>query len=335
MIPEQSQTFENREKLAAFSSFFQILASIIALMLPIIVQSSLSDPTSVKWWNPSGEIIQFFIPLIGMSFAIFGLISIILVYISVDEDFYNTSFNSQLEKMKIIDVFKRLSIPIKDKNYLKLIIAGFFIMANSRIVGLLVFPFQTYVLQFQAAQFYIYILFSTLSKLIWYLIWKKILKKVNVLKTYSACILFAAFGSLIDIFFLFGNFSFEISLTLYIISWSIVLGSLYAFPLFIIPITASLVHDAAANNSKSSLDVEMSKISGSYYGLSNFSNTLGPAFASLFIGAILSGNNETNPLLITICFLSLGGFYLIAFLLINGIKLSINSSYSKREKKKL
>lgn len=332
MIPEQSQTFENREKFASISSFFQILASIVALMLPIIVQSALPDPTSVKWWNPSGEIIQFFIPLIGISFAIFGLISIILVYISVDESFYNNGFNSQSEKMKVIDVFKRLSIPIKDKNFLKLIIAGFFIMANSRIVGLLVFPFQTYVLQFQAAQFYIYILFSTLSKLGWYLIWKKVLKKVNVLKSYSACILFAMFGSIIDFFFLFGNLSFELGLALYIISWSIVLGSMYAFPLFIIPITASLVHDAAANNSKFSLDVEMSKISGSYYGVSNFSNTLGPAFASLFIGVILSGNNETNPFLITICFLSLGAFYLVAFLLINRIKLSNNSRYSKREK---
>ena len=139
------------------------------------------------------------------------------------------------------------------------------------------------------------------------------------------------FGSIIDVFFLFGNISFELGLTLYIISWSIVLGSLYAFPLFIIPITASLVHDAAANNSKSSLDVEMSKISGSYYGVSNFSNTLGPAFASLFIGAILSGNNETNPLLIIICFLSLGVFYLVAFLLISRIKLSNTSRYSNRE----
>jgi len=316
MLPEQSQTFKNRERIAALSSFFQILASIVALMLPIIVQSVLPDPTSVKWWNPSGEIILFFIPLIGISFAIFGVITTTLVFKSVDESFYNNNSTMQPKKMKVIDAFKRMSIPIKDKNYLKLIIAGFFIGVNLRIVGLLVFPFQTYVMGFQSAQFYI--------------IWKKILKKYDILKSYSVCILVAVIGSFIDIFFIFGNLSFELSLTLYIISWTAVLGSMYAFPLFSIPITASLVHDAANQKSESSFDVEMSKISGSYYGLSAFSNTLGPAFASLFIGAILSGNNETNPLLITIIFLSLGVFYLLAFLFINRIKLSKTSYYSNR-----
>ena len=328
MLPEQSQTFKNREKLASFSSFFQISASIIALMLPLIVQSALPDPTSVKWWNPSGEIIQIFIPLIGLSFAIFGLIATILVFISVDESFYNNNSIVQSEKIKIIDAFKRLSIPLKDRNYLKLIMAVFFITANARIVGLLVFPFQTYVMQFQAAQFYIYILFSTFSKFIWYFIWKQIRKKFNIMKTFSACILFAVCGSIIDIFFLFGELTFELSLILYVVSWSVVLGSMYAFPLFSIPITASLVHDAANQNSGSSLDIKMSKISGSYYGLFNFSNTLGPAFASLFIGALLSGNNEENPIVIIISFLFIGIFYLLTFLFINRIKLSKTSYYS-------
>jgi Na+/melibiose symporter-like transporter len=330
MLPEQSQTFKNREKLASFSSFFQIIASIIALLLPVIVQSALPDPESVKWWNTSGEIIQFFIPLIGILFAIFGSITTLLVFLSVDESFYNTNQIIQFEKKKVTDAFRGLSNSLKDKNYLKLILAAFFIAANARIVGLLVFPFQTYVLQFQAAQFYIYIIFSTLSKFIWYFVWKQIRKKFKILKTFSACILLAVCGSLIDIFFLFGNLSFELGLILYIVSWSIVLGSMYAFPLFSIPITASLVHDAANQNSGSSLDIEMSKISGSYYGISNFSNTLGPAFASLFIGAILSGSNETNPFVITISFLSLGVFYLIAFLFIKRIKLSNKSYYFAR-----
>jgi Na+/melibiose symporter-like transporter len=328
MLPEQSQTFKNREKIASFSSFFQIIASVLALMLPIIIQSILPDPKMVKWWNPSGQILSFFIPLIGLSFGVFGLITTILVFVSVDESFYNNNYNSPLEKIKVKEAFKRISIPIKNKNYLKLIIAAFFIAANSRIVGLLVFPFQTYVMRFQAAQFYIYIIFSILTKFIWYYIWKKVLKRFNILTSYSACILFAVFGSFIDIFFLFGNLSFEFSLTLYIISWSIVLGSMYAFPLFSIPMTASLVHDAANKENNSSFDIEMSKISGSYYGLYSFSKTLGPAFASLFIGAILSGNNETNRELITICFLSLGFFYLIAFLFINKIKLSKTSYYA-------
>lgn len=337
MLPEQSQTLKNREKLAAISSAFQIIASIVALMLPLIVQSFLTDPANVKWWEPSGEVILFFIPVIGISCSIFGLITVILIFLSVDESFHNNNSNHQFEKVKVFDAFKRMTIPIKDKNYLKLIFAGFFTGVSGKIVGLLVFPFQTYVMQFQSAQFYIYIVISILGKFVWYFIWKKVLKKSYILKSYSICILFAIFGSIIDLFFLFGNLPYEFNLFLYILSWSTVLGSMYAFPLFSIPIMASLVHEAADQNFESNLDVSMSKISGSYYGLSSFINSLGPAFASIFVGALLSGNNEENPFAITIVFLSMGLFYLIAFLFISRIKLSKNSYYYKSfiEKEKL
>lgn len=336
MLPEQSQTLKNREKLAAISSAFQIIASIIALMLPLIVQSILTDPANVKWWEPSGKLILFFIPVIGISCSIFGLITVILIFISVDESFYNDN-SRYFKKVRVIEAFKRMSIPLKDKNYLKLIIAGFFIGVSGKIVGLLVFPFQTYVMEFQSIQFYIYVAISILGKFVWYFIWKKILKKTYILKSFSICLTFAIFGSFIDFFFLFGNLSYEISLFLYILSWSTVLGSMYAFPLFSIPIMASLVHEAADQNIEFNLDESMSKISGSYYGLSSFVNSLGPAFASLFVGVVLSGNNEENPISIIIVFVSMSVFYLLAFLFIRKIKLSKNSYYSKTslEKQKL
>ena len=336
MLPEQSQTLKNREKLAAISSAFQILASIIALVLPLIVQSILNDPANVKWWEPSGKLILFFIPVIGIFCSIFGLITVILIYISVDESFYTNNYN-YFKKVRVTEAFKRMSIPLKDKNYLKLIIAGFFIGISSKIVGLLVFPFQTYVMEFHSIQFYIYVAISILGKFVWYFIWKKILKKTYILKSFSVCLTFAIFGSFIDFFFLFGNLSYGISLFLYILSWSTVLGSMYAFPLFSIPIMASLVHEAADQNIEFNLDESMSKISGSYYGLSTFVNSLGPAFASLFVGILLSGNNEENPISIIIVFVSMGGFYMLAFIFIRRIKLSKNSYYSRPtfEKQKL
>ncbi|MFW9950789.1 MAG: hypothetical protein ACFFKA_11780, partial [Candidatus Thorarchaeota archaeon] len=151
------------------------------------------------------------------------------------------------------------------------------------------------------------------------------------------CILFGIFGSFIDVFFLFGNLPYEFGIFLYILSWSTVLGSMYAFPLFSIPIMASLVHEAADQNIEFNLDEAMSKISGSYYGLSSFINSLGPAFASVFVGALLSGNSEKDPFTITIVFLFIGLFYLFAIFFISRIRLSKNSYYSKSfiEKEKL
>ena len=73
MLTEQSQTHENREKIAALTTFFHIIASVIALMLPLIVQSILHDPENVKWWESSGKILVLYIPLIGIGFSLFGL----------------------------------------------------------------------------------------------------------------------------------------------------------------------------------------------------------------------------------------------------------------------
>jgi Na+/melibiose symporter-like transporter len=59
MLPEQSQTQKNRKKVASNRAMFSIIASILALLLPLIVQSVLPDPQNVKWWQPSGELILF------------------------------------------------------------------------------------------------------------------------------------------------------------------------------------------------------------------------------------------------------------------------------------
>jgi len=331
MLPEQSQTLKNREKVAAIRAAFQIIASIIALLLPLIVQSFLVDPVNVKWWEVSGKIILFYIPIIGISFTIFGVIAILIVFISVDESFHENNSNEVIERTSIIKAFTRMSIPLRDRNYFKLVIASFFIGIGGKISGMLVFPFQTYVMQFESAEFYIYIFISLLGKFAWYFFWKKILKRNHILISYSICILFAVISSLIDVFFLISGLPYGVKMALYIISWGTVLGSMYSYPLFSIPIMASLVHDAAVKIDKNNIDRAMSKISGSYYGLASFIRSMGPSIASLFVGIILSGANEENPVAITFVFLSLGIFYLIAFIFIRLIKLPKDSYYSKQE----
>ena len=330
MLPEQSQTLKNREKVAALQSAFSIMASIIALLLPLIVQSFLEDPGNVKWWEPSGQLVLFFIPIIGILFTVIGVATVLLIYFSVDESFHQNQSNEKVEKITIRKAFARMAIPIKDRNYIMLIISSFFIGVGGKTSGLLVFPFQTYVMQFESVEFYIYIFISVFGKFAWYFIWKKILKRNHILKSYSICILVAVISSLVDIFFLINGLPYGIRMMLYIISWSTVLGSMYSYPLFSIPIMASLVHDAAVKIDKDNIDNAMSKISGSYYGLASFIRSMGPSFASIFVGIILSGANEENPTAITIVFLSLGIFYLVAFFFVKRIKLPKDSYYSKQ-----
>ncbi|MBY8988286.1 MAG: MFS transporter, partial [Candidatus Lokiarchaeota archaeon] len=330
MLPEQSQTQKNREKIASIRSAFSIIASIIAMLLPIITHSLLSDPSNVKWWEPSGKIMLLYIPFIGLIFTVFGSISVIIIFISVDESFHNRNSSLNYQKTKIRDAFKRMSIPAKDKNFAKLMLAGFFIGVSGKIVALLVFPFQTYLMQFQSSEFFIYILISIFGKFIWFFIWKRILKRNHIVNSYSVCILLAVIASFMDVLFLLNGLQFNIKLILYIITWSTVLGSMYAYPLFSIPIMASLVQETAGNDKLSNVDEAMAKISGSYYGLESFVRSMGPAFASMFVGSILSGPNEENPYVIITLFISLGVFYLIAFVFIKRIKLSKDSYYNKQ-----
>ncbi|MFX0074894.1 MAG: MFS transporter, partial [Candidatus Hermodarchaeota archaeon] len=232
MLPEQSQTLKNREKIASIRSAFSIFASVLAMLLPLAVHSLLSDPRNAKWWTPSGEIMLLYIPLVGCIFTAFGVITIIIVFSSVDESFHNQNSNFNSEKTKILEAFKRMSIPARDKNFLKLILAGFFIWVSGKIVALLVYPFQIYLMGFQFSEFFIYILISIIGKFGWFFIWKKILKKVHIVKSYYISLLLAVLTSFIDLLFLFNNLPYSFKLILYIVSWSTVLGSMYAYPLF-------------------------------------------------------------------------------------------------------
>lgn len=326
MLPEQSQTIENREKIASIRSIFSIIASIFALLIPLIVQSFLEDPLNVKWWDLSGKLILFYIPLTAVILALFGLFSVILVYLSVDENFHNTNTN-QRQKTRIWEAFKNMKIPLNDKNNLYFILSVFFITIAGKTLGLLVFPYQTFLLGLEFSEFYIYIFISIFGKFGWYFIWKRITKKKIILvKSYFRIILIALIATLLDVFFLFGNLSFEVKIVLYILIWSTILGSIYSYTLFSIPLGATIVQEAAESlkGSEGDLDNTLSRISGSYYGLTYFMTYLGPAFASILVGTFLSGTNEDNPVIITLLFLSMSVFYLFSLIFIKRIKLKDN-----------
>ena len=320
MLPEQSQTLKNRESVASVRSAFSIIASVIALMLPLIIQSLLDDPKNAKWWTPSGEIVLFYIPIIGTCFAVFGLISVLLIFFSVDESFHDLNGESKRERITIVGRFRQMAVPARNSNYRNLIIAGFFGGIAGKTLGLLVIPFQTYVLNFTSGAFFTYVLISLFGKFGWYFIWMKIRKRNHILKSYSITVLLAASFSFLGMFFLIRFLPFEFQLVLYIITWSTVLGSMYSGTLFAIPIRAALVHEAAENSEEPNVDTAMAKISGSYYGLSSFVSSMGPAIASLLFGFILSGPNQENPMILILLFMSMGVYYLLSFTFIRRIK---------------
>ncbi|MFW9896722.1 MAG: MFS transporter, partial [Candidatus Thorarchaeota archaeon] len=320
MLPEQSQTSKNRESVAAVRSAFSIIASVIALMFPLIIQSLLEDPKNAEWWKPSGKIVLFYIPIIGIGLAIFGLISVLLVFFAADESFYKKNNNYVSEKVSLKASIALMGKPINDNNFRYLVISGFFGGIAGKIVGQLVFPFQTYVLNITSFGFYSYVLISFFGKFAWYAFWMKMRKKNHIMKSYSTTLILAIIASFLGTLFFINFIPIEFQMILYIITWSTILGSMYSFPLFSIPLTAAMIHDAAEKSDEPDIDIAISKISGSYYGLAQFVRSLGPAAASLLIGYVLAGQNKNNPYLIIMLFCSIGIFYLVYLILIKRIK---------------
>ena len=321
MMPEQSQTYRNREKIAAWRAVFMITASILALLLPLMIQSILEDPENVKWWEPSGKVILFYMPIIGVGFASFGLFSLILTFFSVDESFHKRSSDKDLTKLTLIDTFRKMTDPAKDKKFRKFMSVSFFNAMASRILGLLVIPFLAFVLRFKGPEFFIYIAVSISSKYAHFFLWKKILKKKGIIRTYKICLISAAIAALLEIIFLVEVLSFEVEIVLFIVTIGTVLGTIYAVNLFTAPLTSALIYEAAENKNDGNIDEEVSNISGSYFGLQSFMLAFGQSISTIMIGFILTGPNEENPIIITITLASMGLFYFISLTFLRKIKL--------------
>ena len=322
MFPEQTQTLKNRSKVATVNSILIIIASIVGLLMPLIVQSLVDNPLEVAWWQPSSAPLLTFIPLIGIAFAIAGAITILITFFTIDESFHTDSLAKEFVKKSIKDTFSHMKDPMKDKKYRKLMITGFFNQFSGKIIGVAVFPFITYVLLFEDAQFFIYIIISITCKFGWFAVWKLIGSKFrNLVRIYSWTLIIAIIASFLELLFLFQIPNFSVKVALFAVSYGTILGSMYVFNLFGPPIAAALIDEAAEKYGNPNKLESIAEISGSYSGANSFLVTIGAAFASIFVGLFLFGNNKSNPTILTICFATTGIFYLLAMLSIRRIKL--------------
>ncbi|MFX0073094.1 MAG: MFS transporter [Candidatus Hermodarchaeota archaeon] len=321
MLPEQSQTHENRKKVASVNTSLMIIASILVMLLPFIVESILEEPENVKWWEPSGKTIIFYMPIIGGIFAIFGLISIMITFFSVDETFHNKIPKNEKKKNTVKEAFEQMIIPAKDKKYKKFLATSFFNNISAKMMAVLIIPFLTYVLHFKGTDFFIYIIISIVCKYAWFYVWKAILKKHDIIIAYSLCIIFSVIASFLELLFLLTFFSFEIEIILFVITVGTVLGTLYGLNLFSTPIASAIIYEKVSDDQKIDIDQAVSKISGSYLGLNSFIISMGQAVGSIILGFILTGPNEENPLIITISMASMGIFFFISFIILKKLKL--------------
>lgn len=322
MLPEQSQTHENRKKVASGNTSLMIIASILVMLLPFIVQSLLKEPENVKWWEPSGKTIIFYMPLIGGIFTLFGLVSVIITFFSVDETFHGKIANDEpFKKTTVKQAFEKMMIPAKDKKYKKFLATSFFNNISAKMMAILIIPFLTYVLHFRGTDFFLYIIISITCKYGWFYAWKWILKRNDIIKTYALCILSSVIASFLEFLYLITILSFEIEIIIFIITVGTVLGTLYCLNLFSTPIASAIIYENVNGDEKNDVDQVVSKISGTYLGLNSFIISIGQAVGSIILGLTLTGPNEENPVIIIISMASMGLFFLLSFIYLRKIEL--------------
>ncbi len=325
MLPELSQTFKNREKVASIGTLLQIFASIISMMLPMIIQSMLEDPINAKWWQPSGQVVIFWAPLIGTILAFVGLVSYMITIFSLDESFHKLDTEVDSKRKSIKDTFAQMFKPAKDKNFRKQLTVEFCNRGAGRILGILIIPLMTYVLLFKQSDFLIYSVVSIFGKFGGYILFRNINKKKGLLTSYKACILFAVVSASADLLFLIDIFSFEIKMIIFIITIGTILGAMYGFGLFTGPLTSALIEQAAVKMESVNGNNAISKLSGSYFGLLTFLSSVGTSVASFIMGLVLTGANNENPVIITISFASIGLIYMVGFLSLNRLKINLEN----------
>jgi Na+/melibiose symporter-like transporter len=334
VLPEISQTLENRKKAAMVATNLRILSSIISISFPNILQSLLEDPTKTGYWTNDGKFIMKIMPIISIIFGIIALILILISFFSIDESFHLTG--SKFEKRTIKATFKSIFKPTKDKEYMKFMVAGVNTQASQFVLIFTIIPFIGFVLgrNLPSRQFLyiLYIIISISTKFIWLYIWRLIIKrKVNLLKIYKLNVIIISVAAFFELFFLF-ELNLFLRLILFILSFGTVLGSMYSTNLFHSPLMNEMIDRAAENhlinneNEFADKNQAVTRISGSYYGLFSLSVSILAAISSTIFGFIFQGDNSRNPVILTLGLMSMGLFHIVAFVFLKLLKVKFNES---------
>ncbi len=296
ILPEQSQTGENRVQISKIQGIFSIIASVVAFLLPIVLIGTLDDPTAIFHTLPDGQRMLKIIPWMAIGFGSISAILIILTFFSVDESFH---FDKELQNddkrkpLSMQETISELLLPFKDINYRKYLLSNFFWNIALQIILKIMFFIFTYVLELESEDFFLAALFLTPFAGIGFLLWSKSIKSKGLKKTFLISSLAAAIFLMAGLIFLIPMIKF-IRSTIAVF----VLGGIIAsiVPGFILPnpIISNFVD-------KRSLDMQKGENnhSGSYFGSFLFALSIAYAVGDLITGAVFEGNTE-NPIIIAI-----------------------------------
>ncbi|MFX0135138.1 MAG: MFS transporter [Candidatus Hodarchaeota archaeon] len=314
MIPEQSQVEDNRIKIGSLIGVFSILATVIGIFLPLIIQSRLITPDAI-FYNPIDR--QFLIealPILGWIFAIFIIIFTLLAYFSTNEDFHKetdkeTTLNEDLTIKKVL---KNIFRPFSDKNYYIFLFSMLISTIGIRLLVKNLTLFFTFVLNLKGNAFVLFILPLVTFAVLGFIFWSKRAHSAGIKKSFIDARWFTAISLILTGILL-------ISMPNDILLWIarvLIAGVLFGLVVgYILPNPA--ISELVDNSPKELIDkMDSNSLSGSYFGTYLFVLNIGHALGDLILGVILMGPNAENSLAIGIVFPIAGILYFISNLIL-------------------
>ena len=319
MLPEQSQTEQNRVQISKIQGIFSIIASVVAFLLPIVLLGTLDDPTAIFHTTPDGQRLLSIVPWMAIGFAFVSGALTIVTFISVDESFHiNLDLTSKKVPEKPLNVretIQQLLSPFKNVGYRNYLLSSFFWNISLQIILKIMFFIFTYVLELESEDFFLAALYLTPFAGIGFVLWSKTIKKKGLKKTYLIASTSAAIFLILGLLFLIPMVKI-IRSTIAVF----VLGGIIAsiVPGFILP--NPIISNFVDKRNLSLGENEGKNQSGSYFGSFLFALSIAYAVGDFFTGLIFEGNTE-NPYIIAV-FLPLASLmFIIAVLYVKNVKL--------------
>ena len=331
LLPELCETEENRVQVVGVQGIFFIIGNVLGIVLPMMLQSNLEDPTKARHWEPSGQYLVQTLPWIGGGFALFSFIFLLYSILSIDESYLHeisAQISEEAKEKSLKGLFSKMFSPLSNNNFRIYLLAMVFFNIGFRILNVALVPVLTYVLQLVGVLFIIFILIVMPFAFLGFLYWNKQIPRFGLLNAYRKNIVMLSLALLFTVVLLI-PMNFWLRFVLGLITVILAIGCLVGGYLFPSPVISSFI-DESTKKMNVEQPLEALNISGAYFGLNSFALNIAGALANFLVGLIFMGDNSENPTIIGLSLPVASVFVFICFLLMGRIQQKIPNAESNQ-----
>jgi len=296
MLTEQSEDEKNRIKIAGQQGLFSILASVLGILLPMILMSRLAEPEEIFNTPQDKQFLLEILPILGIIFGVISALFTLGIVFAINEDFLRSKKSDKPkieEKVGVKEVLKKLFVPFKDPEYRKWLFSSYSMNTAMRMMVKSLTPYFTFVLLLKGDPYIYYLLAAVPFAVAGFMYWQKSAKKKGLKETFlkSTTLIAASLAGTLIILIPMATLIKQIVAFVFIAgAISNLVGG------FILP--NPIISELSDQMPEELREEDGKKSAGAYFGSYLFMLNIANATGDIVLGAIMTGDNARNPLII-------------------------------------